>query len=108
LGELIESALASSIEIARDEWNWSIAQATRSGPLRFPRFSKLADNRAAKVVRVEIGVSLRGGEVGVAGQLLDVDGRCSVPKKLRHEEVPQIVKRPAFELGLRSTARPKA
>ncbi len=35
-------------------------------------------DRAAKVVRVEVGVALRGGEVGVAGQLLDGDRRSSV------------------------------
>ena len=45
---------------------------------------------AAQVVRVEVGVALRGGEVGVAGQLLDGDGRSSVPEKLRYEEVSLI------------------
>jgi hypothetical protein len=45
LAELIESALTSRIEIARGEWNWSIAQGTPSGSLRFPLFSKLADTR---------------------------------------------------------------
>jgi hypothetical protein len=54
-----------------------------SGPLllrdvvarsRFHAITIDALDRAPQVVRVEVGVTLRGGEVGVAGQLLDGDG----------------------------------
>ena len=51
----------------------------------FPHFHVLAIDAfdgAPQIVGVEIGVALRGREVGVPGELLHRDGRCPVPEQL--------------------------
>ena len=74
-----------------------------SDPLRLPRviaesrFHAIAINqldRAAQVVRIEIGIALRGCEVGVPNEALDGHGPSAASEKLRHEEVPQVVEGP--------------
>ena len=60
------------------------------GAIAESRFHAIAINqldRAAQVVRVEIGVALRGREVRVPRELLNGGGPCPVSEKLRHEEV---------------------
>ena len=60
------------------------------GAIAKSRFHAIAINqldRAAQVVRIEIGVALRSREVRVPRELLDGRGPCPVPEELRHEEV---------------------
>jgi hypothetical protein len=72
---LIASASTSRIEIARGEWNWSTAQGTRSGLLRFPRFLKLADS--AEAVHHHVLVDL--ADRACALTVLIAGAACSSP-----------------------------
>ena len=87
--------------MARGEWNWSPAQATRCGPLRFPRFSKLADTRAR---RSALKLLLSLAATRSLPPLLAAKESTACARAIRSYRAPRAV---SFNKPLKQTAAPR-